>query len=68
MFIPPVPIIRKKRIIDKLLNAGAVSSETAKTLDEVGIFKGTGLFISHLEVQGTLVHLNDGRYYVKVKI
>jgi hypothetical protein len=66
MFIPPVAIIRKKRIIKRLWNAGAVSAETAKTLDEVGIFRGVGLIISRLEVQGSLVNLGNEKYYVNV--
>lgn len=66
MFVLPVAIIRRKRIVKRLLNAGAVSAETAKTLDEAGVFKGAGLIISRLEAHGILVNLGDERYYVNV--
>ena len=66
MFIPPVAIIRRKHIVKRLLFAGAVSVDTAKTLDEVGIFKGSGLMISRLEAHGILVKADNERYYVDV--
>ena len=66
MLVPPVAIIRKKRIIKRLLNAGAVNEKTAKTLDEAGIFKGAGLIISRLEAHGSLVNVGNERYYVDV--
>lgn len=66
MFFPPIPLIRRRQIVKKLINAGAVSADTAKTLDEAGIFKGIGLIISRLEDRGVLVKVNGERYYVDV--
>lgn len=37
LFVPPLPLIRRKAIVKKLRNCGAVSAETAKTLAEAGI-------------------------------
>ncbi len=66
MFVAPITIIRKRRIIRKLLNAGAVSAETAKTLYETGIFKGAGFLFFRLEIRGVLVKVENERYYVNL--
>jgi len=66
MFVPPAALIRSKRIVKRVLSAGAVSADTAKTLDEAGIFKGLGLIISRLEDRGILVKVNGERYYVDI--
>ncbi len=67
MFVPPVAIIRRKRIVKRLLNAGAVTADTAVTLEEAGVFKGLGLLVSRLETHGVLIKLNNNRYYVDTK-
>ena len=67
MFVPPVAIIRRKRIVKRLLNAGAVTADTAVTLEEAGIFKGLGLIVSRLETHGVLIKLNNDSYYVDTK-
>ena len=67
MFVPPVAIIRRKRIVKRLLNAGAVTADTAVTLKEAGIFKGLGLIVSRLETHGVLIKLDNDRYYVDIK-
>ena len=66
MFVPPMAIIRRKRIVKRLLSAGAVSADTAKTLGEAGIFKGSGFIRSRLEARGILVQVENERYYVDV--
>lgn len=66
MFVPPVALIRRKRIVKRLINAGAVSPDTAITLSEAGVFKGSGLMISRLEAQGILVNVGYDRYYVNL--
>ena len=64
-FIPiPVPFIRRRMIIKKFLKSGAVSPETAKTPDEIGSFKGSGLMYSRLESRGILKSCDNGKYYI----
>lgn len=64
MLFSPTALIRRKKIVKRLLSAGAVSADTAKTFHEVGLFKGLGLITSRLESRGILVKVNDERYYV----
>ena len=64
MLFSPTALIRRKKIVKRLLSAGAVSADTAKTFGEVGLFKGLGLITSRLESRGILVKVNDERYYV----
>lgn len=66
MFVPPISVIRRKKIIKRLIIAGAVTPETAITLDEAGIFNGIGLIIYRLEDHGILIKVNNDRYYVDV--
>lgn len=67
MFVPPVALIRRKRIVEKLLMAGAVTPETAKTPEEAGVFQGAGFIISRLAAHGRLIKVEKNRYYVPVK-
>lgn len=66
--VVPVALIRRKRIVKRLMNAGAVSPDTAKTLAEAGVFKGSGFMISRLEARGILVSAGNERYYVNLKV
>jgi hypothetical protein len=66
MLVFPVPIIRKRVIIRRFINAGAVSPSTAKTPEEVGSYKGLGLFYSRLVSRGVLVETENNKYYVNV--
>jgi hypothetical protein len=65
MFIP-VPLIRRKVIIRRFIKSGAVSPETAKTPEDVGSFKGSGLMYSRLESRGILKACGANKYYVDV--
>ena len=63
--ILPVPLIVRRRIINKLLEKNAISIETAITLEEAGI-SGPNNFqavISRLIEQG-VVHQLDNKYYL----
>ncbi len=62
--IVPVPIIRRKVIICRFINAGATSPSSAKSPDEVGSFKGLGLMYSRLVSRGILVQTESNKYYV----
>ena len=41
-FFPPIPLIRKKMIIKKLIECNAFSEKTAKTFLEAGIINPNG--------------------------
>ena len=64
MIFIPIPLIRRKVIVRKLLRCGAVFPETAKTPDEAGIFKGIGLMFARLEARGILRSCGNDRYYI----
>lgn len=57
-------VIRKKMIVNAFLNAGAISEKTAKTLKEVGVYKGLGIKFAQLESSGILRHCEGNKYYV----
>ena len=63
--IIPVPLIVRRRIINKLLEKNAVSSENAITLEEAGILNPNNFqkVVSRLIEQGVL-HQLDSRYYL----
>ena len=63
-FIFPAGGIRKRKIIRAFLEAGAVSADTAKTLDEVDVIKGMGLKFEQLINSGAIVSCENGKYYV----
>lgn len=66
MTVVPSPIIRRKMIIKKFINAGAVSPATAKSPKEVGSFKGLGLIYSRLVSRGLLIQTENEKYYVDI--
>lgn len=65
-FIPPVVLIRRKRIVKKLQECGAVSAETAKTLEEAGVKNpnGFGRFTDRLVRRGIIKKTQEGKYYI----
>lgn len=65
-FYPPVILIRKKVIIKRLRESGAVSPGTAKTLAEAGIinpnvFPGV---TARMVKKGIINKTADGKYYI----
>lgn len=68
MFVPMVPplLVRKKRIINKLLSAGAVSPEKAVTLSAAGIINENVFprVTKRLEEQGIIVPAQNGKYWL----
>ncbi len=65
---PPVPLIRKKHIIKKLLGAGAVSPEKAVTFAQAGIMNPDGFraVTRRLTKHGVIVPVQSGRYRLDV--
>ena len=66
IFVPPLPLIRRKVIVKKLRNCGAVSAETAKTLAEAGIINPNLLpgVTERMIKKGTINRTTDGKYYL----
>lgn len=66
MSATPIAIIRRKAIIKRFINAGALTPSSAKTPEEVGSFKGLGLIYSRLIKKGILIQIENNKYYVDV--
>lgn len=68
MFVPMTPplLVRRKRIINRLLDAGAVSPEKAVTLSEAGIINADAFprLTRRLEEQGIIVPAQNGKYWL----
>lgn len=65
MFVAPVPLIRKKHIINKLRECKAFSPETAVTFEKAGVIN-PHMFkrVTHIMTkQGTLVQCGE-KYYL----
>lgn len=66
VFVPPVLLIRKKRIISLLMRANAYSADTARRLDEIGLVNPyimprlTMRMVRRNEISVT----EDGKYYL----
>lgn len=71
MFVPMTPplLVRRKRIINRLLGAGAVSPEKAVTLSEAGIINADAFprVTRRLEEQGIIVSAQNGRYWLNTE-
>lgn len=65
-FFPPIPLIRKNHIIEKLTESNAFSEKTAKTFTEAGIINPNGFnkINERLIKQKVLVKTKDGKYYL----
>ena len=63
----PIPLIRKKHIINKLLRCNAVSAENAVTFQQAGIINpfGFSLVTKRLIQQGILCQIED-KFYLDV--
>lgn len=70
MFVPPIPLIRRMRILRKLEKAGAYSEETAKPLHEIGLinpyaFQGITKRLLKKEV---IKRTDEGKYYINTNL
>ena len=65
-FFPPIPLIRKKVIVKKLLESGAMSESAAKTLAEAGVINPNGFqgITDRLVAAGVIHRTSDNKYYV----
>lgn len=58
-------LVKRKRIMEKLREVGALSGETAVAAEKAGISEG--YILKDLIKQGKVEATPDGRYYVKCK-
>lgn len=67
MITMPVLLLRRKRIIKKLLESGAFSETTAKTLQEAGVFIPDAFpkMTEKLVKENVLVKTKDNKYYLE---
>ena len=66
MFLSPALLMRKKIILKKLKQNGAISEETAKTLEEVGVFNPNAFskLNDKLVQDKILVRTKNDKYYL----
>lgn len=66
IFIAPVFVLRKKLILTSLLESGARSPETAKTLEEAGVMNPEKFpeYTEKLVLLDVIRKTEDGRYYL----
>ena len=65
-FFPPIPLIRRNLIVQKLQACGAVSPETAKTLAEAGVVNPNGFrrITERLVKTGVIKQAGEEKYYL----
>ena len=62
----PVLLLRKKMILKKFKECGATSAESAKTLEEAGVFNPNAFskVTENLVKHNILVETQSGKYYL----
>ena len=65
-FFPPIPLIRKKAIVNQLRLAGATSESAAKSLAEAGVINPNGFprITDRLVKTGVIHRTPDNKYYI----
>ena len=66
MGVVPVLLLRRKMIVKKLRQNGAISEENAKTLEEVGVFNPNAFpkINEKLVKDNVLVKTKNNKYYL----
>lgn len=68
MFVPPIPLIRKRRIIKKLTESRAFSAETAVSFKEAGIINPNAFQrITRKLVNDNIIRTADNNKYYLVR-
>ena len=64
--VVPVLLLRRKVIIKKLQQSGAISEESAKTLEEAGVFNPNAFprITEDMVKRNILAKTNTGKYYL----
>jgi hypothetical protein len=65
-FFPPIPLIRKNHLLNKLRQCGATSETTARTLADAGVLRPHAFArVTEKMVRDQLLQRTaDGRYYI----
>lgn len=65
-FYHPLLLLRKRVIVNRLKDCGAISEKTAKSLVEAGVINPNGFerMTEILVEAGTIHKTSDGKYYV----
>lgn len=64
MSLISLSFFKRKSIINKLKEKGAISEDTAVSINEIGILKDSLDLIQKLTNDKVLVKTKDGKYYV----
>lgn len=64
MSLIPLVFFKRKTVINKLKEKGAISEDTAVSINEIGILKDSLDLIQKLTNDKVLVKTKDGKYYV----
>lgn len=64
MSLISLAFFKRKSIINKLKEKGAISEDTAVSINEIGILKDSLDLIQKLTNDKVLVKTKDGKYYV----
>ena len=66
MVAAPLILLRKRKIIYKLRQSGALSPDTARTPEEAGFLPGVFPVLLNSMIRRNMVGVtDDGRYYIK---
>ena len=66
-YVPPLPVIRKQHIIERLRRCNAVSKETAKTLKDAGVINPDGFgSITRLLCSRRILIRTEDKYYLGI--
>ena len=66
-YVTPFPVIRKKHIIRKLSQCNAFSRESAKTLEDAGVYDPEGFEkITELLCQRRILIQTGNKYYLAI--
>lgn len=65
-FFPPIPLIRRNVIVNRLRACGATSEKTARTLAEAGVINPNAFkrITDRLVESGVIHKTHDNKYYV----
>ena len=65
-FIPPIILIRRNHIVDRLKRSGAVSPKTAKSFSDIGVIN-PGCFrrVTDILLKRSIIRqTEDGKFYI----
>ena len=67
MSLISLSFFKRKSIINKLKEKGAISEDTAVSINEIGILKDSLDLIQKLTNDKVLIKTKDNKYYINIK-